>query len=136
MSSMTRVLAVIGALALAAAAGWTAAKWHATWQPDPMMDHSAVAVIGEVPITEKDFITAMQRHGGLRPGQFQTVEQRRELLDAMIEQQLLINAARDLGLENDPEVARLSGKILVDRYQSAVLKPLLEEVSVSSTLLN
>ncbi|MDJ0653627.1 MAG: peptidyl-prolyl cis-trans isomerase [Xanthomonadales bacterium] len=122
---------LIGALALAVAGGWTAAKWHASWRPAPVMDQATLAVIGDVAITRIDFLDAMRRHGGLRPGQFRTVEQRRELLDALIEQELLISAARRLGLDEDPEVARLAGKILVDRYQAAVMKPRIEDVTVT-----
>ncbi len=79
-------------------------------------------VAGEV-ITVDDFHAEMMRRGGHLPGQYATVEQRRELLEAMIDHRALVAAARAAGYDRDPEVVAIFERAMVERFRQDRLDP-------------
>ncbi|MDX1570482.1 MAG: peptidyl-prolyl cis-trans isomerase, partial [Xanthomonadales bacterium] len=65
------------------------------------------------------------------PGQFRTEEQRRELLDAIITEERLLQAALEQGMDEDPEVRRAYRRMLANRLRDQLLDERLEAVEVT-----
>lgn len=111
------------ALLAGAALGWGAARMFA---PAPTVASPAPAswvarVDGEY-ISEQRFIDEMQQRGGRQPGQFQDLEQRRALLDALLYQKALVAAARRDGIDQLPEVRRTLDQVLANQVLQRQLR--------------
>jgi parvulin-like peptidyl-prolyl isomerase len=98
--------------------------------PSPPSSPVVASVAGES-ITAAELRAEMERRGGQLPGQYQTTEQKRALLDEMIRRRALAASARAAGLENDPDYRAAVERMLVQRFEADRLEPLLEAVSVS-----
>lgn len=122
-----RVVFVI-LLVLAAAGG---AYWYGSRPPPAPLTGDVVARVGDRVITVQDFVDEMAARGGHLPGQYQRTEQRRALLDAMIEQELLVAAAVKAGLDQDREVKAAIRRILVNRYREQLMDEELAKITVS-----
>jgi parvulin-like peptidyl-prolyl isomerase len=72
-----------------------------------------VASVNRDDITVADFREEMALRGGDLPGQYQTEVQRRELLDEMIRQRALVEAARARGHDADPAVVAVFERAMV-----------------------
>ncbi len=90
-----------------------------------------LARIGDQTITVEEFRTEMARRGGRLPGQFATVEQRRALLDEMIQQRATLARARQEGLDQEPEYRAAIERMLTTQYLRAHLDPELDRLEVT-----
>ncbi len=110
--------------------GWFfAGGWSPSDQPPAPGDWLA-RVNGEY-LTTEEFIDEMRRRGGTRPGQYQTVEQRQALLDDLLYRRALVAAAREQGLDRNPQVRRSRDAILVTQYLQDNLRPRQEAIRIS-----
>lgn len=116
---------------LALTVGWYSARWSDYPDNPAGSPETVLAAVGNTTIDLDQFRSAMHRYGGLRPGQYQTLEQKRELLDLLIKQSVLVSAALRDGLDHDPEVSHVWNKLLADRYLELNLKPRLEKIRIS-----
>lgn len=103
--------------------------WPETSEPSPPDEW--LARVGDGYITPGEFVFEMERRGGRRPGRFGSVEQRRTLLNSMVVREALIDAAREEGFDQRPEVRRSMDSVLVTKFQQTRLEPLREAVKVS-----
>lgn len=109
-------------LVVGAALGYGVAQWHQDApEPGAGPDDWVARVDGEY-ISEARFVDEMRQRGGLLPGQFQDVEQRRELLDALVYQQALVAAARNAGIDRLPEVERTLDQVLANQVLQRQLR--------------
>lgn len=81
-----------------------------------------VARVGDRYVTPGMLQEEMRRRGGLQPGQFQDVAQKRALLDDMLLQQALVQAAHDARLDQDPETRRSIEQLLTSQYLKGTLR--------------
>lgn len=121
---------IVGLMAVGIA-GFVAGQWWQQPAEAPYAPDDWLARVGDEYITREEFVAEMERRGGLRPGQYQSVDQRRSLLNEMIIRTALVDAARRDGFDERPEVARAMDAILVSRYQQSRLEPLRDSVEVS-----
>ncbi len=98
--------------------------------PTKELPEEAIAVVGAETISVEQFRAEMERRAHGLPGQYVTPEQRRALLDEMIEQRALVAAARAEGLDRRPDVVAAFEKILVARYRQERLDPEFDAVVV------
>jgi peptidyl-prolyl cis-trans isomerase C len=100
-------------------------------QAGPSEPAAWVARVGDEYITRDEFVAEMARRGGLRAGQFRSVDQRRVLLNTLLVERALIDAARKDGFDRRPEIRRAMDSILVTRYRQERLQPLRDDVVVT-----
>ncbi len=81
-----------------------------------------VARIDDRYISADDFIEEMRHHGGERPGQYQTLEQKRKLLDDLVLRAALVKAAENAGLLGQPELRRSVAQVISNRYLQDTLR--------------
>jgi len=117
------------ALALGAGAGWYARGPAPLVEPVPAPAHWVAQVEGDYISTEM-FIDEMRRRGGSRPGQYQGLPQKRALLDDMVLRQALVQAAREQGIDAEPEVRRALDQMLANQYLQRSLRKRQNEVIV------
>lgn len=82
-------------------------------------------------ITPEMFVEEMRRRGGLRPGQFQDLAQKRALLEELMFQRAVLKAAREAGLDREPELVRATEQLLVSRFLRQSLGELQQGVQIS-----
>ena len=87
----------------------------------------ALATVGETTIDEARFLHAWER----RTPPADTAESRHELLESLIRQSAVAEAARRAGLDEDPLVVEQVERLLVGRLREIQLAPALAEVSVT-----
>lgn len=92
---------------------------------------TVLARAGDVTIDVEEFRAEMARRGGHVPGAYATVEQRRALLDEMIQSRALALAAIAAGYDRDPEFRAAVERMLGTRYLREHLDEQLSNVSVS-----
>jgi len=117
-------------LALPAAPRIGATPPDASPPPAASLPDGVLAVVGDGTISVTAFTTEMARRGGGLPGQYATPEQRRALLDEMVEFRALAALARREGLDRDPDLVAAFERLLVTRYREKTLKPELDRVTV------
>jgi PPIC-type PPIASE domain len=103
-------------LALGWVAGWYSAQRPPARASATPPDDEWIARIGDRYIDDRDIVAEMRRRGGERPGLFQDAAARRALLDDMLLHQVLVDAARDAGLDQEPETRRVIEQLLIGRY--------------------
>lgn len=89
-----------------------------------------LARVGESVITAATFEEEMNRRAAVRPGYFDRAANRRELLEDLINHQAQLNAAREAGIEQDPEFRALVERLLIQRLRESRLTAALEETAV------
>ncbi len=94
------------------------------------LPEGTIAVVGAETISVEQFRAEMERRAHGLPGQFVTPEQRRALLDEMIEHRALVAAARAEGFDRRLDVVAAFEKILVARYRQDRLEPELDSATV------
>jgi parvulin-like peptidyl-prolyl isomerase len=102
-------------LAAGAAAGWYVRGPAPALAPVEPPAQWVAQVEGDYISTDM-FIEEMRRRGGSRPGQYQDLEQKRALLDDMVLKQALVQAAREDGIDREPEVRRALDQMLANQY--------------------
>lgn len=123
------LIAAVAAL-LGVAVGWqlpgeTVREWL---NPPPAY---WIARIDSDYIQQDQFVDAMRRRGGTRPGQFHDMAQKQALLDALLYRQAVVMAARAEGLDREPTVRHALEQILTNQYLQRHLRPRQENVQVS-----
>lgn len=121
---------IVGMLAAGIAGFLLGQSWHQPGEAPDAPDEW-VARVGNEYITRDEFIDEMERRGGLRPGQFRSVDQRRVLLNTLLIERALVDAAHQDGFDRRPEVRRAMDSILVTRYRQERLQPLRDRVVVT-----
>ena len=124
---MKYLLTAVLSLAIGLAAGW----WLALQQTVEPPPDNWIASVNGVYIGEAEFIAEMERRGGHRPGQYHDLEQKKELLDALLFRKAAVRAAQEEGLHRDPVTLRAMERILVNQYVSDNLRPRQEEIRVT-----
>ena len=131
MNSTTK--SILGAAMVAFVAGggvgWTLAQ-RGTVPVDAAPAHW-VARIDDRYISADEFIEEMRHHGGERPGQFQSLEQKRKLLDDLVLRAALVKAAENAGLLGQPELRRSVAQVISNRYLQDTLRQTQRTVQVS-----
>lgn len=127
MSSVTKTVLPVLFLALAAGGIW----WSQQQGPRQVDDVVVVASVNGIEITREEFLQEMAKRGGSLPGQYQTVEQRRALLDSLLERKALVEGALLSGYDQDPEIVARYEDMLARKFRENMLKLRLEAVTVS-----
>ena len=117
------------ALALGAGAGWYA-RGPAPIVPPAQAPTEWVAQVEGDYISTEMFIDEMRRRGGSRPGQYQDLPQKRALLDDMVLRQALVQAAREQGIDAEPEVRRALDQMLANQYLQRSLRKRQNEIVI------
>ncbi len=130
MNKTIKTLISITSLTAATALGWYFGKQN-TLQQNTVMPKEIVAIVNDEIISKETFIQQMVLHGGLRPGQYQTLEQKQVLLDYLVNQEVVFSKAKVLGITENVAVNNLFKKKVVERYLDLELKPKLSAVKVS-----
>ncbi len=94
-------------------------------------DNTVLASVGDDQITVSQFRREMAVRGGGIPGQFATTEQRRALLDHMIQYRAMVARARAEGYDKDPDVIAISERAMVGKFQRDQLVDPRENLDVS-----
>lgn len=93
-------------------------------QPTSKSNEKIVAVVGGDPITEVELNQALSHLGPRNEGV--AVEVRDKVLDALVDQRLVAGAARKMGLDRQPDVARalrqVQRQVLFDAYMEQIYK--------------
>lgn len=71
-----------------------------------------VARVGDVSITLDDFEEQINQQNPLVRSRYKSLDQKKKLLDSLVEREAMVLEARRLGLDNDPDVIRGFKKIL------------------------
>jgi hypothetical protein len=127
----TAPLVVVAVTALTL--GWFLGQWFAETERVDRRGEDVLATVGATEIDLAQYRSAMRRFGGLKPGQYQTLDQKRMLLGRLIRQSVLVSAALAEGLDQDPEVLHVWNKILADRYVELNLNPRIEAIEISDS---
>jgi peptidyl-prolyl cis-trans isomerase C len=75
-----------------------------------------VARVGNVEITAADFESQLSQQNPMIRAKFNSPDQKRKLLDGLVEREVLAQEAKRLGLEKDPEVQQGIKRILAAYY--------------------
>ena len=111
-------------------AGWYLAG--VDWTPEqPDISADVLAVVNDAVITEDDFITQMRLRGGDSAGQYHDLKQKQVLLRFLINQKLLMNEARAMGIDQDPVVQKIYRQTVIDKYLQAGLNQTLADIKVT-----
>lgn len=129
-SSTTVLAAVFGAFVIGGALGWGAARMG-QGEADAQAPSRWVARIDDAYISETAFVEEMRRRGGERPGQFQELEQKRQLLDDLVYRAALVKAAEREGLTAQPELRRALDQVVSNRYLQDTLRQAQRGLSIS-----
>lgn len=107
--------------------GW----WLASFQDETAdVPDNWIARLDNIYIGEDEYIEEMRRRGGSRPGQFHVMAQKRELLEALLYRKAVTRAAREEGLDREPEVRNSLDRILVNQYIARHLRPRQDGVEI------
>lgn len=113
-----------------AVGGWFAAGLkHGQEAAEPPSEWVA-RIDGEY-ITPEMFVEEMRLRGGLRPGQFQDLAQKRALLDELLFRRAVLRAAREAGLDQQPDLRRATEQLVVNRFLQQSLGELQQSVQIS-----
>lgn len=124
-------LAPVAGLVVGMLAGWGGARYFAPAAPESApVPGDWVARAGNEYVTAEMVRAEMLRRGGMQPGQFQNEEQKRALLDEMLLQRALVDAARREGLDQEAETRRSIEQLLVNQYLRRTLRPEQDKVQV------
>ncbi|MCX7562780.1 peptidyl-prolyl cis-trans isomerase [Xanthomonadaceae bacterium XH05] len=129
-ASATVFAALAVAFAAGGVAGFTLAR-SGQGTSDNEVPARWVARIDDNYIAESAFIDEMRRRGGERPGQFQELEQKRQLLDDLVYRAVLVKAAERAGVTAQPELRRAVDQLIANRYLQDTLRQTQRELNVS-----
>ncbi len=74
-----------------------------------------VATVGEKAVTSHDFVTRLSEQPELVRARYSTLERKKEFLEGLIRQELLLQEARRRSLDQDPEVKAVIEKVIVQK---------------------
>src|SRR5690606_21551027 len=81
-----------------------------------------LARIDDVTITVGDFLDRLEAQSPYIRARYNSVEQRRELLDALIRYELLAREAIRRGLDRDPDAVRAMKTVMIQKLMKAELE--------------
>lgn len=90
-----------------------------------------VAKVGDEYITTEQFQQEMALRGGKLPGQFQSIEQKKALLDELVYQKALVIRAKKEKIDRLPEVKRSMDQMLTSQVLRRDLRKRQDNVSVT-----
>jgi len=122
----------LAAIAATLLAGSTAAR--AAAPPGAAGGDRVIAQVGSATITVADFEKEMAK--GAAMGLYDKPEQRRALLEEMVNFRLLLAKAQQAGLDKDPDVVRVYQRMMVSKYQDRQFKAAVESVKVTDQEVN
>ncbi|MFT6899249.1 MAG: parvulin-like peptidyl-prolyl isomerase [Paraglaciecola sp.] len=94
-------------------------------------DNAVVASVGERNITAKALADELlARSGGLNQHPL-SEQQKRQVLDEMIQRQVQITAAHEAGFANDPAIIAALENLMINKLHTEQLSSLLDQVSIS-----
>lgn len=125
---MKYLLTAALSLAIGLATGWWLAGTGFLADSAPS---NWIAQINGTYVDEAEFVAEMERRGGRRPGQYHDLDQKKELLDALLYRKAAVRAARDEGLDREPATLRAMERILVNQYVNENLRPRQEAIRIS-----
>lgn len=111
-----------------------AVAWVTLSQPqsdNAEIEGRVLATVNNRVITDVEFRQEMERRGGKLPSQYQTVEQRRALLDVMVDRQGMLLAAIEAGYDKDPVIQEQLENMMIQKLTTEVIQKHLKGVSVS-----
>jgi parvulin-like peptidyl-prolyl isomerase len=126
-----RKLIPVATLVVGLVLGWFAAGAMKGGVATPPVPSDWIGRVGDDYVSEAGFVEEMKRRGGMMPGQYHDVAQRRALLDDMLYQRALARAATEEGIADRPEVQRARDQILVGQYLQQKLRAEQEKITVS-----
>ncbi|RFF32028.1 peptidylprolyl isomerase [Wenzhouxiangella sediminis] len=85
-----------------------------------------LARIGEETITVSEFEHEMARRSQGRPMYFKSADNRRALLEELLRHRMLVQEARDVGIDQEPEFRALVERMLIQRLREKRLEARLE----------
>jgi peptidyl-prolyl cis-trans isomerase C len=109
---MTMKRALLGLLALAVGAVCGCQKQSASSKSASGASKEIVAEVGDLQISLQEFEDQLKQQNPLLRTSFNTLEQKKKLLDTLIEREAMALEAKRLGLDKDPEMIRGFEKIL------------------------
>lgn len=126
-----QIVVTVILMLLSAYVGWYLAG--KTWSHNsPQLNDEILAVINDEIISRDDFLEQMKLRGGQYAGQYHSVEQRKVLLDFLVNQQLMLAAAKSLGVDQEAIVQKVYRQAVIDKYLDQALNQKLAEIKVSS----
>jgi peptidyl-prolyl cis-trans isomerase C len=126
-------VAAVVAAAVGGLAGWSAGV--AKRSRVDVEDSPVVARVGERKITAAELKARMAEYGPMARARLSVTEGKRELLDGMIRTELLAQAARARGLEDDFSVRRRLDEVLAEAFLQKDLEPRRATVDVTDAEL-
>jgi len=106
---------------------------NAPGTPQTSAPFATLATVAGRPITVEAFSTQMIRRSGGFAGQFTTIEQKKLLLDEMVQRELQVVRAREAGYDRDPDVIATLERIMVSKLREDQLAQHLAEITVTDT---
>ena len=128
MNATAKGLLYLVGLAAAGYGGW----YIGQHKPVEQTTEDVVATVNGKGLPTDWFIEQMKLRGGMKPGQFHTTEQKQALLDYLINEEVLYQQALEEGVGENPSVARLYKKAVIDKYLTDQLERQLEKVKVGN----
>jgi len=117
-------------LALGAGAGWYA-RGPSPQAVEPSPPEAWVAQVEGGFISTAMFVDEMRRRGGLQPGQYRDLAQKRALLDDLVLREAMVQAAREEGMDQEPEIRRALDQMLANQYLQRTLRERQRAVVIS-----
>lgn len=96
----------------------------------PPVDDTVVATISDRTITVDEFKKKMLQRSGGRAQYFSSIENKRVLLNEIIQRELQIINARHFGYQNDPDIKAALDKLILIKLRTEQLTPLLSEIAI------
>lgn len=128
MNTTVKIVTYVLGLVLAATTGWYLSNYFD--KPEPINTKDFIATVNGKGLDKSWFISQMKLRGGLKPGQFQTVEQKKALLDFLVDEEILFQQAIEHGVADDPAISRLYKNAVIDKFTTENLNKKLEQVKV------
>lgn len=89
-------------------------------------ESGVLARVGDQTITVDEFEEEMRRHSAGDPARFDTAEERRVLLDALLQRKAVVDSARAEGYLEHPEIVVALDRLLYNRYLNEELQKQLD----------
>lgn len=131
MSTVMKTLLYVTGLILAGMLGWYLSANHSN--TDIQLNEEYVATVNGQGLAKDWFVEQMKVRGGEKPGNYQTMAQKKALLDFLIREEILYQQALEKGIGDDPAVAHLFKKAVIDKFTTDFLNAELAKVKVGDS---
>jgi parvulin-like peptidyl-prolyl isomerase len=120
-------------LLLAGTAGWYLSAFQSQLKSEPDSAEDYIATVNGQGIDLDWFVDQMKLRGGYKPGQFQTTEQKKALLDYLITEEIIFQQALEQGVADDPAIGQLYKKAVIDKFLTDNLNKKLGQLKVGDS---